>query len=441
MASLYRKPIVVRDPDTGERVKTKSKKWWGRYTDALGREKRVPLATDRRAAQAMLQELVQRVERQQAGLEDPAEEQMRRPIADHLADFETYLRARDVTDGHVSVTLTHVRKMIAAGRWRCVGDIDATSVTRFLGDLRARGRSAQTYNHYLKSIKHFARWLERERRIIRNPIAHMSRLNVKADCRHPRRALSTDEFQRLVTAAENGPPIEGISGPDRAMIYLIAAWTGFRKGEIGSLTVQSFDLDAEVPTATVAAAFSKRRREDSQILHPYLVEKLRKWLDTRGAVEPDELLFPISARAGVTVTRGDGTIFYRRHSATRLKKTGRKSLPAAPERKTHVMMYDDLAAARRVWIAEAEGDKKEHRRRQRSDFLAYCNHAGLYADFHSIRHTFITNLCKANISPKTAQTLARHSDIRLTMEVYTHVDREEQIDAIRKLRAPEDDAA
>ncbi|MEA1950127.1 MAG: tyrosine-type recombinase/integrase [Planctomycetota bacterium] len=58
-----------------------------------------------------------------------------------------------------------------------------------------------------------------------------------------------------------------------------------------------------------------------------------------------------------------------------------------------------------------------------------------------MRHTFVTNLCKADVSPKTAQTLARHSDIRLTMDVYTHVDRAEQIAAIRSLPAPEDDAA
>ena len=441
MASLYKKPIVVRDPKTGERTKKKSKKWWGRYTDAMDREKRVPLATDRRAAQAMLQELVQKVERQRAGLDDPAEEQMRRPIAEHLADFEAYLRSKDVTEGHLRETLTHLRKMIAAGRWRIVGDIGPTDVTRFLGDLRAKGRSAQTYNHYLKSIKHFTRWLERERRILRNPIAHLSRLNVKTDRRHDRRALSNDEFQRLVQAAQSGPPIEGMCGSDRAMIYLIAAWTGFRKGEIGSLTIGSFDLDAEVPIATVAAAFSKRRREDTQILHPYLVEKLKAWLEARGDVEPDELLFPISARCGVAVTRDDGTIWYRRHEAGRPKKTAGKSLPPVPERKTYVMMRQDLAAARRVWIAEAKGDAKEHRRRQRDDFLAYRNHAGLYADFHSNRHTFITNLCRADISPKTAQTLARHSDIRLTMDVYTHVDRDEQVAAIHSLPAPRDGVA
>jgi len=52
---------------------------------------------------------------------------------------------------------------------------------------------------------------------------------------------------------------------------------------------------------------------------------------------------------------------------------------------------------------------------------------------HANRHTFITNLCKAEISPKTVQTLARHGDIRLTMNLYSHVDLEDQSAAISKL--------
>jgi hypothetical protein len=44
------------------------------------------------------------------------------------------------------------------------------------------------------------------------------------------------------------------------------------------------------------------------------------------------------------------------------------------------------------------------------------------------------NLCKADVSPKKAQMLARHSDINLTMNVYTHVDQDEQAAAIGKLR-------
>jgi hypothetical protein len=40
---------------------------------------------------------------------------------------------------------------------------------------------------------------------------------------------------------------------------------------------------------------------------------------------------------------------------------------------------------------------------------------------------------------KTAQTLPRHSDIRLTMEVYTHVDRQDQIAVVHSLPVPKDD--
>lgn len=64
------------------------------------------------------------------------------------------------------------------------------------------------------------------------------------------------------------------------------------------------------------------------------------------------------------------------------------------------------------------------------------NHAGLYADFHSLRHFFITSLERAGVSPKMAQTLARHSDIRLTLGIYTHVGLHDQTAAIEGLRGP-----
>jgi len=51
--------------------------------------------------------------------------------------------------------------------------------------------------------------------------------------------------------------------------------------------------------------------------------------------------------------------------------------------------------------------------------VPYVDDAGRYADFHSLRKTFITNLARAGVSPKTAQLLARHSDINLTMNTYT----------------------
>jgi integrase len=53
-----------------------------------------------------------------------------------------------------------------------------------------------------------------------------------------------------------------------------------------------------------------------------------------------------------------------------------------------------------------------------------------------MRHLFITNLERAGIRPKMAQTLARHSDVRLTLGVYTHVELHDQTAAIGALPGP-----
>jgi integrase/recombinase XerD len=190
------------------------------------------------------------------------------------------------------------------------------------------------------------------------------------------------------------------------MMNAVAAWTSFRKGEIGSLTMRSFQLDADPPIAMVEAGYSKRRRRDTQVLHPELARQLQMWLAKKTSLTSTTPVFPISGR-----------------------------VPGGIDRKTHKMMHRDLDAARKKWLEEAETEE-ERTKRESSDFLAYQNHAGRYADFHSCRHLFITSLERAGIRPKMAQTLARHSDIRLTLGVYTHVDLPDQTAAIAALPAP-----
>jgi len=264
MASLYKKPVWKKDPATGQKVKTKSAKWWGQYKDALGRLRRVPLAVDKQVAQAMLNELVRKVEREKAGLVDPWDEQQKRPLAEHLREFERYLKHRGVSLKQITGNLAKLQRIATQRKWRRLADITAGSVLEFLGGVRQQGLSAQTYNHYLTAVKQFTRWLVRDRRLLHDPLSHLSRLNVHTDRRHDRRALSPEEFVRLVEAARQGKRVEGISGPDRAMLYILAAWTGFRRRELGSLTLRSLRLDAQPPTATVAACYSKHRREDTQ---------------------------------------------------------------------------------------------------------------------------------------------------------------------------------
>jgi len=406
MASLYKKPITKTDPKSGLRVKAKSKKWWGRYRCADGSEKRVPLATDKAAAQAMLNDLVRQVEREVAGIADPFEKHRKRPLSEHIDEWKKYLLNKGNTEKHVGEVVFKVKRIADASGWKMLGDLAAGEVIQCLADLRAGGLAIQTSNHHLRAIKQFSRWLVRDRRTNDDPLAHLAMQNPKLDRRHDRRALLPEEFTRLINAAKVGPPVESIAGTDRAMMYVLAAWTGFRKGEIGSLTEDSFHLDADPPTATVAAAYSKRRREDSQILHPEVARQLKEWLATKAA-GPDELLFPVSGK-----------------------------VPGGKERKTHLMMKKDLERARNVWIEEAKDDPAEMKRRQETDFLKYENSDGEYADFHSNRHLFITSLERAGLSPKMAQTLARHSDIRLTLGVYTHVGIHDQTAAIGSLPGP-----
>ena len=175
------------------------------------------------------------------------------------------------------------------------------------------------------------------------------------------------------------------------MMYILSAWTGYRRSELASLTKQSLRLDDSPPTVTVAACYSKRKRQDTQVLHPEVASRLREWLKTKKRLAPDAVLFPVSAKA-----------------------------PGGVDRRTAKMMRVDLKAARKKWIEEAK-KPEEKAEREQSDFLKYQDSRGLFADFHSNRHTFITNLERVGVSPRRAQSLARHSDIRLTMGVYTHI--------------------
>lgn len=161
------------------------------------------------------------------------------------------------------------------------------------------------------------------------------------------------------------------------MLYTVAAYTGLRASELASLTPGSFRLDETPPTVTVLAGYSKHRRQDVLPLHPSLVESLRPWLAGKKAATP---VWPgawaRSKSAGKTLQRD-------------LKVAG----------------------------------------------IPYIDDQGLYADFHALRHTFITNMIKSGINPKTAQSLARHSTIDLTMNVYTKLTIADQASAIATLPA------
>ncbi len=59
----------------------------------------------------------------------------------------------------------------------------------------------------------------------------------------------------------------------------------------------------------------------------------------------------------------------------------------------------------------------------RREFQPLLERAGLADEgftFHSLRHTFATTLAAKGVHPSTAQTMLGHSDIRMTLAIYTH---------------------
>jgi integrase len=383
MANLYKKPVIVTDPKTGQRIKKKSKKWWGRYRDENGIERRVPLAVDKGAAQAMLSELVKKAERRAAGLEDPFEVHRRTPLADHLADFRQFLEGKGNTEKHARQTCNRVQTILNGCKFVRLGDVSPSAVVEWLKNERAAERiGIQSSNYYLGCIKSFLAWMVKDGRTDRNPLAHMSGMNAKVDVRRERRSLSPDEFALFLEAARKGKPKRKVTGEDRAMLYLLAANSGFRCSELASLTPESFDLAGDSPSVTVEAAYSKRRRQDTQPLPRDVATALAQWLRYQPA---HQRLWPGG---------------WLNHAAKLVKM--------------------DLAAARAAWIGKAaKPDEKEHRKA--STFLAFRDEGGRVFDFHSLRHQYVSNLAAAGVHPKIAQTLARHSTITLTLDRYTHV--------------------
>jgi integrase len=314
---------------------------------------------------------------------DPFEQHSRRPLSEHLEDYGRFLEGKGDSAKHVSQTVSRVQSVLDGCNFNFIADLNASRVVQCLADLRRTGRGISTSNGYLTAIKGLSRWLMRDGRACQDPLAHLSRLNADSDIRRERRPLDNAELQTLLSATgASMRTFRGLTGTDRRMLYALAMTTGLRVSELASLKPSNFDLAAlGSPTVTVEAGYAKNKKEANQPLPRDVAIALRVYLAAR---QTDQPVWP-------------GT--WREKSAK--------------------MLRQDMAAARTGWISAAANDA-ERKRREESDFLAYRDRCGRVIDFHGLRHSFITLLERSGVSPKRAQELARHSDIRLTMNVYTH---------------------
>ena len=59
----------------------------------------------------------------------------------------------------------------------------------------------------------------------------------------------------------------------------------------------------------------------------------------------------------------------------------------------------------------------------------------IYITPHVCRHTYCSNMARAGMNPKTLQYLMGHSDISVTMNVYTHVNFEDAEEELKRMES------
>jgi integrase len=352
MADLF-KP-TFKDHRTGQ---TRQSRFW--YARIRGRRIALKVA-DRRIAERKAQE----IERQLELGNDPAQldKARRRPIAEHLDDFEQSLRSRGVGDRHMENILPRIRKTIDGCGLRTLADVDTEKIEAWLARQQRSGLlSTQTRKHYAVHLRQFGKWLLATGRAAKNPFAALrTNLNVQNDRRHLRRAILPDELQALLTTTATCPIRRcKMTGGQRCLCYAVALGTGLRRNELGVLTPGSFDLKADPPVVRLSGAHTKNRKQATLPLRRDLADRLQAWLRGR---PPGEVLFPIK------------------------------------DRQVNYMIQADLKAAGVPYVKE-----------------------GRTLDFHALRVSFVSSLALSGVPLAVAQKLARHSDPRLTANVYTHL--------------------
>src|SRR6516164_2072706 len=138
MAEIFRPTYTIIDPETGKRTKKKSRTWHVRYYTPDGQRHRVKGYRDKKATETKAAELEKRGIRLDAGLTDPTDEHVKRPLAEHLADYRRYMDAKGNTPEHAGLTEARVRSCLDACRFVRVADIQPSAVLSFLADLPTR---------------------------------------------------------------------------------------------------------------------------------------------------------------------------------------------------------------------------------------------------------------------------------------------------------------
>lgn len=401
--------------------RTRKGKKTKRYTIELrmadGTKQRHAGFTDKGATQERATQIVRAIERKEVGLHDPFAKSRTTPLGEHALAFLRSMEAGTLGGrrrGRPSEEwMRRAKKRLAflfgtmrATRLEHLNVAEAEEL--FAGQLKL-GWSAKTRDDHGHLLRQFGNWLVDDGRSAANPFHRLRPIRDGASKTFRRHALTIDELVKLVEAAEVRGLQQGVranpwmrphtraalqqAGFERGVLYQLAAYTGLRRGEI--LQLQWGDLRFGDDPAIQVRAETTKSRQAARLEVPRWLAALLEGI--RKARIADSLKH--------RVPPGDELVF-------------RCSYIHVTER----LRLDALFA--RI------GTQKAVNGRQR--VVADDQRV---IDFHALRGTLATLAAEFGMPTKLLQQHMRHSDVRLTMEVYAQVRSQPMRDAIEALPA------
>jgi integrase len=402
-------PITINAGGT-QRIRIESSAYYAKYRDHNGAIVETPTGCrDKTAAQRVLSDLERRAEKVRAGLltsaEDRIADHLATPIAEHFDAYLNALAAAGSVELHRHNVRTYLDRLADQCGFKRLADLNREALERWLAREAGKKdpRSARSRNTHRAAIIAFANWCADPSigRLPSNPFKGVPKADEKADPRRRRRSMTEAELARLLEVARRRPLDDAMTvrrgkrkgeafaklrdktrqrleaaGRERALIYKTLVLTGLRKGELASLSVAHLRLDEPIPYVDLDAADEKNREGNDIIIRADLAEDLRAWLADRLAALQAEAL------------RSGGPIPARLPSTTPVF-----NVPTGLDK----FFNRDLTAA--------DIPKRDER--------------GRTLDVHALRTTFGTLLGRGGVPLRTAQAAMRHSDPKLTANVYT----------------------
>ncbi len=393
---------------------TESTKWYMVWWEGKKLRKE-PLSTDKDVAQAMMGDRLRNRELGRGQMVDPRKHHLERPILEHLED---YLADQDgeLEAFYFTEKRRIVRLIAAETGMKTLADLTHEAVDGYLTGMKkertlksgkkAKPAAAATRKKHLTAIHSFADWCEKKDRVERNPLYRVT--VPKGGEVRPRRALSEDEVRLLLEVTRQRPLQTALTnnggrknkggkvvhqadvraevrerlillGRERALIYKAAVFTGLRANELRHLKVGHLNLKAALPSYELPGTYTKNGKPAKGALLPEFADQLSRFIADTGKAAADFVF---------TVPTAMCKIFKR-----------------------------DLRAAG----------------------IPLQDHEGRYATFHSLRKSANTLLGLAGVPARLRMLFMRHSDIRLTLQVYddeAQYELKEAADAFGKLNLP-----